>query len=227
MRRLFSVLCLAVMMLCALPAAVTADIIGNVTLQVVPSSPTGYVTLPGNVYGNYYLDYDVKINGGLLEDGFCVENVSAPATVQNYTLLSVTPDLSDYGYNPANYMTAAWIATYWSDNYRAASEAWKAGAQIAIWESVFDTTFDLSSGNFKANNSYSDEALAIWAARPETFGPSYDWALAVNPTIDPTRISKTDYQNYLVQSVPEPASASLLVLGLMGILGVRRHPSMS
>jgi hypothetical protein len=210
------------------PLLANAGIIGNVNLTLYYSSPTGYAVFPSE-RGNYYLDYDVSLNSDAVDEAFCVEDMNAPSTTQIYTLLSIDSGLSAFGLDPANYLKAAAIAEYYYTVKRASdtTEAWKAGAQIAVWENIFDSNFDLSSGSFQSG-AYNSQAVSLWNA-VVTQIPNYssNWALAVNPTVAAgQKVSVAGFQNYLVHvsPVPEPATMALLGSGLiaLGIIGRRK-----
>jgi len=104
-------------------------------------------------------------------------------------------------------------------------ENMKAAAQIAIWEVIFDSTFNLGSGNFYTS-AYTTNAYAIWNAIQSLGIPtiSNEWALAVSPTITGGPVPVAAPQNYLVRytQVPEPTSLLLFGLGLLGLAGVGR-----
>ena len=202
----------------ALPMAANAGIIGNVSLTEYSYYPAGNVSYPSGAAGSYYLDYQVSINGGGQVEAFCVEDSNSPPNTQTYTLLTVDSGLADFGLIAQNYMAAAWIA----ENYLAS----KPGAQIAIWEVVFDGVgnLDLGDGGFQST-SYVTDANAILAAvaLQNGFSASSQWYLAVNPTVaQGGTISTSPYQNYLVPT-PIPGAVWLLGSGLLGLVAVRRR----
>jgi hypothetical protein len=215
---------LIVAALISFPLCAEAGIIGNLNLQVIYSAPTGSVSFPpGTVSGNYYLDYDVSLNGGTAVEAFCVENVGAPSGTLQYTLLTIDSGLSAFGLDATRYMAAAWIADYYNST-NSSSEDLKAAAQIAVWEVIFDydNGFNLAGGGFKSS-VYITEAKSIWDLKPSEFLASSEWTLAVNPTVLAGDITVYPYQNYIVHHpVPIPSTVLLLGVGLLGMIGLRR-----
>jgi hypothetical protein len=231
MMKKFLLLLVLFLMVAISPMWVSAAIIGDVNIKVAQSSPLGNLTIYGSLLHSVFLDYDVSINSAKYVEAFCVEDaISDPGNSIPYTLLTIDNGLSDFNLNPTTYEKAAWVASYYGSHVGsyatiADKDNFKAAAQLVVWESVFDTTFDFSNGNFKitnVDNTILSEANAIGSQFPGNFGPSNNWLLAVNPTVEEgDSITVKRYQNYLVP-VPEPTILILLGVSLLGLVGVRR-----
>jgi hypothetical protein len=167
------------------------------------------VSFDGDTYRNYYTDYEMDTEYGLL-DAFCVQSTDAPSGSSVYELLKVIERLE----------AAAWVADqYWNGSPGFTKEV----AQIAIWELALDwnSEVNLEEGNFRylSGSDYDDIDEIVKAAMTYS-GLNVLWAH--NP------VGEHGYdvgsQDYLVQnSVPEPSMMLLMGTGLIGLAGVCRR----
>lgn len=103
------------------------------------------------------------------------------------------------------------------------------GLQLAIWEVLYDTTWDVASGKFTAKNTLDNTAPV--GAKPTDFTTAYLSQLSqVVPNYPGTyyqpqpKEGEKPYQGLI--RVPEGgATLALLGMGLMGLAGLRRKLS--
>lgn len=222
MKKMTRLLIIAAMLM--LP--IYANAAETVTLTTAWTGPQGDVYFNDGYGGQKYtapLDVDVTY-GGVTYEAFCVDKQYDYVGNQRtaFTLRSIQS-------TETKYLKMAAIAEYFYTNYEGKSgeEAYKAGAQMAIWEYLYDndaatfdynsSTFDtLKNGNFRSAgnyyaNSYNDEAVSVWNNAGASSG---NWMLLTNAT----------QQDFIVRTSPVPIPASLFLFGsgLMGLVGIRR-----
>jgi hypothetical protein len=197
----------------------------NVTLAATWNSgaPNADILIGSSRYTTEPLDFGATItNGGEyngIYEAFCVDNHPATHAGTGYTLTAITTE---------TLLKASWIA----DNYLD----FKAAAQIAIWETVFDTGYDLNVKTlpagfiaYTANNGSGynilDKANEILDSLEVEDLDDYttSWILASSPVISQTTAAVgPDHQDYIIKRVPEPTQMLLLGTALIGLAGIGR-----
>lgn len=121
----------------------------------------------------------------------------------------------------ADAISALW-AQFWTPSFTNISAA---AFQIAIWELVYDTGRDLSSGNFFANpvqpTTDLDQAIALaqqWLSSIDDNGPKAEYLIA---------LSHPDYQDQIT-IIPEPSTLIMwggLAAMAIGLRSRRKRPT--
>jgi hypothetical protein len=144
---------------------------------------------------------------------YCVDVLNNETDPQNVTV-RLTNDASA----PAALTKAAWLFNTFAPAIHATgSNAMAAGLQLAIWEVLYDSTYNLGSGAFYV--SASAQALSYgtqYLTALTNAGPGYSTAVAM--WLDAERGAGQDQ----ITSVPEPATL-LLLGGGAALLGIRRR----
>lgn len=132
-----------------------------VTVQELTVNPTEIVNISTTIYptggspyswtGNVYAGVNKLLVDGVAMDGFCIDpfHFSANSSLYSFTPLTNAPKSpgGPMGLNEATLIERLW-ASYYSPSMSAADAA---GLQIAIWDVVGGTTFQLNGFDYGAS----------------------------------------------------------------------------
>ena len=166
----------------------------------------GQITYSGGVYAGIN---QLLINGSQTVDGFCIDpfhfssSSSLPYTVVD---LANAPKSDNMGTANAVLIQRLW-GSYFSPTMSAQNAA---GLQIAIWELVDPTGFQLANGQY----DYGASGFLSTVESSNYSGPVADNLVALTGS----------GQDYVVQSVPDGGTTAVLLgMGLLAVVGVERR----
>jgi hypothetical protein len=223
-KQLWSVI-VAVLCLCLVsPAEANAASIPVDSLRYIGPGLNEVVDIKiGSFTGNVYAGFsnvELTVSSNTIWDGdysgfgFCTEDQTiTPGTYTGYYLYEVEDPLTKAAWLMDRYLTDA------STDHGAAS------LQVAIWESAFDSEFDLESGGFYIRSSTWDRTLSNSYLTALAGADLSGFSAAAYRFVSDDGDGSSGKQDFIVynSAVPIQNAVWLLGSGLIGLVGIRRR----